>query len=468
MADSILKKDMQYISTRNSKKIFSFKDVFLNALAPDGGLFIPKNIPIFSIEELNELKKLSYSELAVKIIIKFCSEEFRENELKEIIKKSYKNFRTNETVILKKYGDIHLLELFHGPTLAFKDIALQVIGNMYEKFLLNEKNKINIVVATSGDTGSAAINAIKGRNKLNIFVLHPQNKISEVQRKLMTTVKENNVFNIAVKGNFDDCQNLVKSMFIDYEFKNKINMSGVNSINWARIVVQIVYYFYAFFKIEENGKKINFSVPTGNFGDVYAGYISKRMGLSINKLIVATNQNDILKRAINTGEYKIEDVVETISPSMDIQVASNFERLIFDVNLNDDLNVKEKMNKLKEQKFFRIDKNHLKNIKRDFISESLSEKETQNFIKDFYNKFKIILDPHTAVGCGVLKKISCEGINVVLATAHSCKFPEAINKVLGLKPNLPDELNYIMNAKENCEIISNNLDKIKNYILKKI
>ena len=459
---------MKYISTRNSKKTFSFKDVFLNALAPDGGLFVPQNIPFFSIKELNELKKLSYNDLAAKIIIKFCSEEFEENELKEIVEKSYKSFRSKETVILKKYEDIYLLELFHGPTLAFKDIALQVIGNMYEKFLLNQKNKINIVVATSGDTGSAAINAIKGRNKLNIFVLHPQNKISEVQRKLMTTVKENNVFNIAVKGNFDDCQNLVKSMFVDNEFKNKINMSGVNSINWARIISQIVYYFYAFFKIEEKGKKINFSVPTGNFGDVYAGYISKRMGLSINKLIVATNRNDILKRVINTGEYKIEDVVETISPSMDIQVACNFERLIFDINSNDDLNVKEKMKNLKEQKFFKIDNNQLKSIKHDFVSESLSEKETQNFIKNFYNKFNVILDPHTAVGYGVLNKISSEGINVVLATAHPCKFPEAINKAIGLKPNLPKELVYIMSAKENYDLIPNNLDKIKNHILEKI
>ena len=459
---------MKYISTRNSKKTFSFKDVFLNALAPDGGLFVPQNIPFFSIKELNELKKLSYNDLAAKIIIKFCSEEFEENELKEIVEKSYKSFRSKETVILKKYEDIYLLELFHGPTLAFKDIALQVIGNMYEKFLLNQKNKINIVVATSGDTGSAAINAIKGRNKLNIFVLHPQNKISEVQRKLMTTVKENNVFNIAVKGNFDDCQNLVKLMFVDNEFKNKINMSGVNSINWARIISQIVYYFYAFFKIEEKGKKINFSVPTGNFGDVYAGYISKRMGLPINKLIVATNRNDILKRVINTGEYKIEDVVETISPSMDIQVASNFERLIFDINSNDDLNVKEKMKNLKEQKFFKIDNNQLKSIKHDFVSESLSEKETQNFIKNFYNKFNVILDPHTAVGYGVLNKISSEGINVVLATAHPCKFPEAINKAIGLKPNLPKELDYIMSAKENYDIIPNNLDKIKSHILEKI
>mgnify|MGYP001400659306 FL=1 len=459
---------MKYISTRNSKKTFSFKDVFLNALAPDGGLFVPQNIPFFSIKELNELKKLSYNDLAAKIIIKFCSEEFEENELKEIVEKSYKSFRSKETVILKKYEDIYLLELFHGPTLAFKDIALQVIGNMYEKFLLTQKNKINIVVATSGDTGSAAINAIKGRNKLNIFVLHPQNKISEVQRKLMTTVKENNVFNIAVKGNFDDCQNLVKSMFVDNEFKNKINMSGVNSINWARIISQIVYYFYAFFKIEEKEKKINFSVPTGNFGDVYAGYISKRMGLSINKLIVATNRNDILKRVINTGEYKIEDVVETISPSMDIQVASNFERLIFDINSNDDSNVKEKMKNLKEQKFFKIDNNQLKSIKHDFVSESLSEKETQNFIKNFYNKFNVILDPHTAVGYGVLNKISSEGINVVLATAHPCKFPEAINKAIGLKPNLPKELDYIMSAKENYDLIPNNLDKIKNHILEKI
>jgi threonine synthase len=288
-------------------------------------------IPIFSKEELKELKKASYTELAVKIISKFCGKEFNQKEIREIIENSYKNFRIKNVVAIKKIGNINLLELFHGPTLAFKDIAMQVIGNMYEKILKKNKLQINIVVATSGDTGAAAISAIKDRKNMKIFVLHPKNKISEVQRKFMTTVKSDNVFNIALASNFDECQKFVKSMFADKDFSKSINMSGVNSINWLRIVVQIVYYFFSYFKVVNGDEKINFSVPTGNFGDVYAGYIAKKMGLPINKLIVATNSNDILKRAINTGIYKPLKVEHTISPSMDIQIASNFERLIFDV-----------------------------------------------------------------------------------------------------------------------------------------
>ena len=459
---------MQYISTRNTEKVCSFKDVFLNGLAPDGGLYVPKQMPSYSSQGLEKLKNLSYRELAVKIILDFCADEFSESEIQDLIKKSYKDFRVKEVVSINKIGKLNLLELFHGPTLAFKDIAMQVIGNMYENLLKKINKKINIIVATSGDTGAAAIDAIKGRKNINIFVLHPKDKVSEIQRKLMTTVKENNVFNIAVEGNFDDCQNLVKSMFIDNEFKNKINMSGVNSINWARIISQIVYYFYAYFKIKEKDKKINFSVPTGNFGDVYAGYVSKKMGLPINRLIVATNQNDILKKAINTGDYKIEKVVQTISPSMDIQVASNFERLIFDTNSNNDLDIKEKMKNLKEKNVFKIDKNQLENIKNDFVSESLNENETYNSIKNFYSKYNIILDPHTAVGYGVLEKISCEGINVILGTAHPCKFPEAVYKAINLKPELPKEFSHILSEKEKYDVIENNIEKIKKAILTKI
>jgi threonine synthase len=460
---------MHYISTRDKKKKSSFRDVFLNALSPDGGLYVPEELPVYSLKELDEISKFSYKDLAANIICKFCSDEFSEKEVKEIVKNSYKNFREKEVVHLKKYDHNYLLELFHGPTLAFKDIAMQVIGNMYQKILYKENSIINIVVATSGDTGAAAINALKGRNNINIFVLHPKGKTSDVQRKFMTTTEEKNVFNIAIKGNFDDCQSLVKSMFTDVEFKNQINMSGVNSINWARIISQIVYFFYAYFKIiQKKEGKINFSVPTGNFGDIYAGYVAKKMGLPINKLIIATNQNDILKRAINQGEYKIENVAETISPSMDIQVASNFERLIFNTNLNNEHDVIEKMKNLKKEKFFKIEKNQLEKIKCDFIAESLSEKETEKTIHEFYNKFKYILDPHTAVAFGVLNKISCEGINVVLATAHPSKFPKVIFKVLGETPKLPDRLMNIMNKKENYDVVDNDPIKIKNYILSKI
>ena len=271
----------------------------------------------------------------------------KKNYLSKIVDRSYSVFRKKNVVNLIKVGDRSVLELYHGPTLAFKDVAMQLLGNFYEYYLNNENQKINIVVATSGDTGAAAIDAIKGKKNVNIFVLHPHNRVSSVQRKLMTTGKDHNVFNIAINGNFDDCQNLVKSMFADKNFSNEIKMSGVNSINWARIIAQSVYYFYSYFLIEDKDKHINFSVPTGNFGDVYAGYLAKKMGLPINKLIVATNQNDILHRAISKGSYEVEKVVETISPSMDIQIASNFERLIYDLNNGDDLQTISAMNDIK-------------------------------------------------------------------------------------------------------------------------
>ena len=256
---------MEYISTRNTQKTFSFKDVFLKGLAPDGGLFVPKIIPVFTPEELKELKNISYNELATKIILKFCSDEFSEEELKKLIENSYKNFRVKDVVAVKKLGKINLLELFHGPTLAFKDIAMQVIGNMYEKILEKNNSHINVVVATSGDTGAAAISAIKDRKNMKIFVLHPHNKISEVQRKFMTTIESKNVFNIAIEGNFDECQNFVKSMFADTEFSESIKMSGVNSINWSRIVVQVVYYFFSYFKIAKDEKKNKLFRSDGKF-----------------------------------------------------------------------------------------------------------------------------------------------------------------------------------------------------------
>ena len=314
---------MKYISTRNNSKEFSFEQVFIKGLADDGGLFIPKSIKKFSKDELKAISSLSYQDLAKKIIFPFIGNFMSESQLSDIIDKSYSVFRKENTVDILRVGDIKILELFHGPTLAFKDIAMQLLGNFYDFYLKEKNKKINVIVATSGDTGAAAINAIKGKDNMNVFVLHPHNKISIIQRKLMSTVNEKNVFNIAVEGNFDDCQNLVKAMFSDKDFSNSINMSGVNSINWARIIAQTVYYFYSYFFLKSE-KPINYSVPTGNFGDVYAGYLSKKMGLPISKLIVATNQNDILHRAISNGKYETQKVFETISPSMDIQIASNF------------------------------------------------------------------------------------------------------------------------------------------------
>ena len=458
---------MKYISTRDNSKEYSFEQVFIKGLADDGGLFIPKEVKKYSAEQIKALSNLSYQNLAKEIIYPFIGDFMTANELSDIVDKSYSVFRKDNVVDLIKLGDTKILELFHGPTLAFKDIAMQLLGNFYEHYLKKNNKNINVVVATSGDTGAAAIDAIKGKWNMNIFVLHPHEKVSLVQRKLMSTVKEKNVFNIAIEGNFDDCQNLVKSMFADKEFSNSINMSGVNSINWARIIAQAVYYFYTYFQTQDK-RPINFSVPTGNFGDVYAGYLSKKMGLPINKFIVATNKNDILHRAISNGNYEAESVSETNSPSMDIQIASNFERLIYDLNDCDDNETSTIMHGIKKKGKYIISKDKMEKINKDFLSASMSEEEILDTIKEVHIKYDIILDPHSAIGFGSLNKVNLEGNNIVLATAHPCKFPEAIEKSIGIKPALPDELKYVMDEKENYDIISNNLSKTQQNIKEKI
>ena len=452
---------MHYISTRNTGKDYSFKEIFIKGLADDGGLFVPKVLKKYDQEALKNLKKLNYLDLAKEIIFPFLGDFISKQELYNLLKKSYSTFREDEIVKFQDLGEIKILELFHGPTLAFKDIAMQFIGNLYEYYLTKEDKKINIVVATSGDTGAAAIDAIKEKNNLNIFVLHPNNRISNVQRKIMTTVESSNVFNIAINGNFDDCQNLVKSMFSDSEFSNSINMSGVNSINWARIIAQSVYYFYAYFRCQIQNE-LNFSVPTGNFGDIYAGYLAKKIGLPIGKLVVATNKNDILHRAISKGDYKIKKVEETFSPSMDIQIASNFERLLYDLNDKDSEKTLEIMKKIKTNDYY-LDQEMIRKINKDFLSESLSEEETLNEISETYNENKYILDPHTAIGLGVAKKLNLDNC-IVLATAHPAKFPDAITKSINQKIDLPIELAYINNKKENFQIIDNSIEKIKEYI----
>ncbi len=455
---------MKYISTRNNKLEFEFRDVFIKGLADDGGLYVPKSLKKYGKEELLELKNLNYNELSIEIISQFLGDFISKEELSSLIKKSYSTFREKEVVKITYVGEIKLLELFHGPTLAFKDVAMQFIGNLYEYYLNKNDKKINIVVATSGDTGAAAIDAIKGKSNLNIFVLHPNNKISSVQRKIMTTVEDNNVFNIAIDGNFDDCQNIVKQMFSDLEFSKSINMSGVNSINWARIIAQAVYYFFSYFKL---GKEtISFSVPTGNFGDVFAGYIAKKMGLPIEKLIVATNENDILHRAISKGDYVSKEVKETLSPSMDIQLASNFERLIYYINNSDSEKTAEIMEKIK-QNSYQIEKKHLDIIQKEFLSESCNEQETLDIIKKNYEENNVILDPHTAVGVGAAKKLSFNDC-LVLSTAHPCKFPDATNKAINKHEKLPKELQHVLEKKENFQVLKNTTEEVKNFIKSKI
>ncbi len=455
---------MNYISTRNKSLNFNFGDIFLRGLAPDGGLFLPKEINKFSDEELKKLSTLNYIDLGVEIISKFCSPVLDKNKIKTLLEKAYVDFNIKEVVEIKKIDNLNLLELYHGPTLAFKDIAMQVIGLMYEALELNKK-KINIIVATSGDTGSAAIAALKEKKNINVFVLHPHKKISNIQRKIMTTCESNNIFNIAVKGNFDDCQSIVKKMFNDEKFREKINMSGVNSINWARIICQIVYYFYAYFQFST---KVNFSVPTGNFGDVYAGYIAKKMGLPIDKLIVATNENDILYRVINFGEYRPSVVKPSLSPSMDIQVASNFERLLFDVLNGDDQRVNSSMNHLNDNGFFKLEDQELKKIKENFSAEKINDTDTLRIIKDFFINYGFILDPHTATAVGASYKIKNKSKTIVLGTAHPYKFLETIKLAIGVNVEPPKQFFSLSKKIEKFDILDNKIEDIKKYVLDKI
>ena len=455
---------MNYISTRNKSLNFDFSSIFLRGLAPDGGLFLPNEIKKFSEKELKELSKLNYIDLGVEIISGFCTPVLNKNKIKLILDKAYSSFDTKNIVEIKTIDNINLLELYHGPTLAFKDIAMQVIGLMYEALNLNKK-KINIIVATSGDTGSAAIAALREKKNINLFVLHPHEKISNIQRKIMTTCDSNNIYNIAVKGNFDDCQKIVKQMFNDEQFREKINMSGVNSINWARIICQIVYYFYAYFQMSS---KVNFSVPTGNFGDVYAGYIAKKMGLPIDKLIVATNENDILCRVINSGEYRPSKVKPSLSPSMDIQVASNFERLLFDVLNSDDQKVSKSMKDLNDNGFFKLENDELKKIRENFSAEKINDADTLRIIKDFFINYGFILDPHTATAVGASYKVKNNSKTIVLGTAHPYKFLETIKLAIGKNVDPPKQFSDLSKKIEKFEIIDNKLENLKKYIIEKI
>ena len=456
---------MKYFSTRNKSLEFSFKDIFLRGLAPDGGLFLPSEIKKYNSTELKNLSTLSYVDLATEIIFNFCKDDIEKDQLKVLIEKAYDNFKNKEVVELKKIGKLNLLELYHGPTLAFKDIAMQVIGNMYDYLNISKDKVVNIIVATSGDTGSAAISALNDRKNIKVFVLHPHNKISNIQRKIMTSIGSTNIFNIAIKGSFDDCQKIVKDMFNENEFREKINMSGVNSINWARIICQIVYYFYAAFKIDK--QSISFSVPTGNFGDIYAGYMAKKMGLPIDKLIVATNENDILQRVINTGKYKPAIVKPSLSPSMDIQVASNFERLLFDITGQDDKKVVSLMNNLSIKGFFELEEEVVKIIKKDFCAETISDEETLSIIKKIYIDSNFILDPHTATAVGAIKKNKNLSETVILGTAHPYKFLETVKKATGKEIKAPTQLSNIIDKKERFDIVENSISKVKKYILER-
>ena len=460
---------MYYESTRNNKLKKSFSEVLLTGLAEDGGLFLPKKWPKFSKKELVKFKKMNYQEIAFHVSKKFIGNEIKDSDLKKIILKSFKNFSKKEIASFKNLNDNKwLLELFHGPTLAFKDYALQIVGNLFEFILKKNKNKITIIGATSGDTGSAAIDACKNKSTMELFIFHPYKKVSNIQRRLMTTVNAKNIHNIAIKGNFDDCQRIVKKLFTDKYLKSVFSFSAINSINWARILFQIIYYFYFVSKINLKNKKFNFSVPSGNFGNVYSGYVAKKIGLPIDKLIIATNENDVLSTFTNNGYIKLKPVKQTISPSMDIQLPSNLERLIYDLfNKNNSL-VKSHIEKLYKNKRIIINKKYLKKIQNNFKSSKVTESNTLLILKDFFLKNKIVLDPHTAVGIAAEKQCKIKKQPLVyISTAHPAKFPETIYKALKKKITLPNKYKYLLKSKESYKVINLNYNKIKNYIIKK-
>lgn len=454
---------MKYISTRGGSQKLSFIEVATTGLAKDGGLFVPENIPAFSKEEISSWKNLDYKELAEKIISPFIDGEIDENDLKTLINKSYSTFDSTDIAPLKQLSENKwILELFHGPTLAFKDFALQFLGNLLDYILDKQKREVVIIGATSGDTGSAAIEGCKNCRHVNLFMLHPYNRVSEVQRRQMTTVLSGNIHNIAVEGNFDDCQELVKEMFRSPGFTGKKELVAVNSINWVRIMAQIVYYFYAALKTGSPEKEVSFSVPTGNFGDVFAGFIACKMGLPIKKLIVATNQNDILHRFFSHNDYSKKKVAPTFSPSMDIQISSNFERLLFYIYEQNGKKVLEIMQKFADSGNLSVKSNTLEKIRTIFSSSSTSDDETISTIKEIYKKHSYLVDPHTATGINAAKDY--DKPIIILSTASPAKFPEVVKKAVKITPELPTHITDLMKKEERCTKLENNIKKIKSYI----
>ncbi len=459
---------MHYISTRGEAPKLGFKDVVLAGLAEDGGLYVPEFFPEFSSAEIASFASLSYPELMLRVISPYIGSEIDSGTLKNMIEDSYRDFRHPAIAPLVQTNvNEWVLELFHGETLAFKDFALQFLGRMLDYLLKEQGKTANIIGATSGDTGSAAIAGCKGSENINIFILHPEGKVSDVQRKMMTTVANKNVFNLALKGNFDDCQDIVKAIFGDIEFKKKYSLTAINSINWVRVLAQVVYYFYAAVRIGAPFKKISFSVPTGNFGDIYAGFIAYKMGLPIDKLIIATNKNDILDRFIKTGKYESRDVASTISPSIDIQVASNFERLLFNAHGNDGDKIKQMMNEFKATKSLSVEPSVLNEIRKIFASESCSEENTKNTIKSVYNESGYLIDTHTAVGVYAARSMKTESCVVVLATAHPAKFPDAVKDSCGVMPQLPSNHSRLFEMPERLVQIENSVDAVKRYLEEK-
>ena len=457
---------MRYISTRGDAPALPFDDVLLTGLARDGGLYVPETWPTLTTDDFRSFKDLSYAELAHRIVKPFVGDRVPDADLADICDRAYRGFGEDVAPLTDLGGGMHMLELFHGPTLAFKDHAMQFLGLAFDHVLSRRGRSIAIVGATSGDTGSAAIAACRDRDSIEIFILHPHGRVSDVQRRQMTTVAAANVHNIALEGSFDDAQDAVKAMFGDLDFRDAHRLGAVNSINWARIMAQIVYYVWAAVKLDATDRELDFAVPTGNFGNIFAGYGAKRMGLPIRKLIVGTNRNDVLPRFLDSGRMEKIGVSATISPSMDIQIPSNFERFLFDLMDRDGAAVAETMRKFHDGGHFGIAADRLERARRIFVGHRLDDDETMAVIGDIRRQSGVLVDPHGAIGIGAAR---AEGVTdgtpmVVLATAHPAKFPAAVEKATGERPSLPTRMADLFERKEHMDVLPNDLDELKTFV----
>jgi len=457
---------MRYVSTRGSAPELAFHEAMLTGLARDGGLYVPAEVPRFGAEDIRAMAGLPYEEIAFRVMRPFLGDSFTDAEFREDIEAAYAGFNHPARAPLMQIApNQFLLELFHGPTLAFKDFAMQIIGRLFQRELTRRGSRITIVGATSGDTGSAAIEAFRGLDAVDVFIMYPHGRVSEVQRRQMTTPTEANVRTLALHGHFDDCQARLKDMFNDFEFRDEVGLAGVNSINWGRVLAQVVYYFSAATTLGAPDREVSFCVPTGNFGDVFAGQIAKRMGLPIDKLVVATNQNDILHRCLSTGEYRTSEVHPSISPSMDIQVSSNFERALFDAYDRDGAAVAQLMDELKTQGGFTVFQGALQLLRETYISGRASEGETSAEITLSLAENGELLCPHTAIGVKVARDLADPATPMItLATAHPAKFPAAVEAATGVHPPLPPHMETLYERPERVTEIANDLAAIEAYI----
>ncbi len=457
---------MKYVSTRGQAPKLNFEGAMLSGLARDGGLYVPERFPKFTKAQMTALRGKPYGDVAYAVCSKFVGSAIPAKELKAMISAAYATFDHQAVAPLKQLGpNAFLLELFHGPTLAFKDVAMQLIARMMDWSLAKNQRRAVIVGATSGDTGGAAVAAFEQSQNTSLFIMHPHGRVSDVQRRQMTTVKSPAIHNLAIEGTFDDAQAIVKALFNDHKFRDGVGLAGVNSINWARIMAQIVYYFYAALALGAPDRRVSFTVPSANFGNMFAGLAAKRMGLPVDKLIVATNSNDILDRTIKTGRYQVTGVHPTISPSMDIQLSSNFERLVFLANRNDPAAVRAAMGSLAQSQSFTLKSPALKSIRAEFSSGASSEAETSASMAETLKHTGELVDPHTAVGLHVAMQHQTQSPMVILATAHPAKFPDAVQAATGQTPRLPLHLSHLMNAKESFKVLPNSVQAVKDYIL---